>query len=367
LIAERLTGAALGSASGPVYEAAVRAAALFGDAAIDLLAPAAEDPGLTPEQRTLALRWLDRLGEADLNPLLSRRLREASEAELPSLLEIAARRMGAGFGPALARAIGAQNPEPQRALLAGARALGPAGFGLLVAIARSTGLDREVRGEALAALEAGFARSDLRRVEAALSAPVELAGEEVDTAPWAPAAPAPPRAAPKKKTGGKRPAASGSKKKRPAAPSGAELLQRALGEGAAGKASLVAIAVDRQLAPTVRMRAIRHLRSDFTREEALPTFEALLADPNPKLAQLAAESIFPSLRHLSPEGVETALINLLIEHATPWVKISAIRALTYLGKDAAEAVLAKVARGLFFDLPEVQAEARRAQEIRHRR
>ncbi len=128
------------------------------------------------------------------------------------------------------------------------------------------------------------------------------------------------------------------------------VLERGLesGEGAVQHAALRALMLreDAMRAPvealatsaspsSVRVRAIRYLASRWSRPDINAMLEKLLLDPEANVRRTALECMFSSLRYLPPDRVEQALINLLREHRSQDVKISAAKALAAFGSQAA--------------------------------
>ena len=98
----------------------------------------------------------------------------------------------------------------------------------------------------------------------------------------------------------------------------------------------------------IRIRGLRFLASRWSKREVKTVLEAGLDAPELELRRVALECLFTSMRFVHPSAVEEGLINLLKEHDSVDVKISAAKALGAFGADEGLRALQSFT-GLFSD------------------
>ena len=81
----------------------------------------------------------------------------------------------------------------------------------------------------------------------------------------------------------------------------------------------------------LRIRAVRFLSARFEKGRCTPVLEALFEQTEMALRRVALECLFPSLKYVPPDRVESHLCNLLTEHHNAEVKVAAAKALGVFG------------------------------------
>ncbi|MBI4820269.1 MAG: hypothetical protein HY791_28630 [Deltaproteobacteria bacterium] len=107
-----------------------------------------------------------------------------------------------------------------------------------------------------------------------------------------------------------------------------------------------ALAEDPDRAPETRVRAITHLGAKKGKAETAAMCQRLLHDQTLVVQRAALDGLFPSVRLLKGPRLEEALVNLLEQHESTNVKVSAALALGSFGSLKAISRLSHHARGV---------------------